>query len=181
MSRITEIATIVAAEALKKKNPFSDLEWCRDYSFSNRFRTTQDENFLIYFAAINILKNQGIQKTQRKPLSDLTAKEKLWMRKKAKWLAEQMTPLLDGATVIVVPSTPIKGDGDSAEIMLSADYDGSSCLHYTTFGQLKELKKMSVLNQKIAIQKAADGCKTREQKMSESIELFRATLSDRHE
>ena len=178
--RIQAITQDLANGSRDAKRAYSDLEWTARY-FSGRYRATKDEVWEAYFAAVNILKSEGVPKSRvkRKPLSNLSKKERQWMRSEAKKIAKAMQDCL--GVPVTVHRSPIRtrDDGDSClhlEIIIIPPSGRTYASLYLS--DIRKLNQMDECERRVTIARVAERFKPRDQRVKENIEVIRADLEE---
>ena len=177
--KVSRIATHLADRVRTSKRPYSQLKWIVE-NCDWQYRATGDELWRAYFAAINILKRDGVENPKRKPLSKLNKQQRTKMRKHAKELAAIMQKVLN--TPVVVSRSPIKTySNGSTEICLQVHLDAWGYPHSwsnqsLSYEDLCEWGSLDPDERYLDAVRFAEGCKPQDQRIAENIDVIKADL-----
>jgi hypothetical protein len=175
--KILAIASHLADRVKEDKRPYSYLRWlveCCDH----QYHCTKSELIEAHFAAINILKQNGVENAKRKPLSDLSIKQKQQMRKQAKEFAAMLAKYLN--VLVTVERSPIKvyadGEPPRIQILVTHGRRGSGSYIYPSFEELKQWAELNEADKFVLVYKFAQRFKTVDKQINDNIETIKARL-----
>jgi hypothetical protein len=120
-----------------EKRPYATLKWLAEVIYDGK-------HWESYFIAVNILKQRGVENAKRKPLTNLTQKERAEMRKIAKVLAEMM--LRKMGVLVKVEKTPIRICEETNEPYLQISCKTSRCCTSFIYPTRSDLQKFAALS-----------------------------------
>ena len=173
--KITAIAQHLADRVKDQKSPYSVLKWIvKESGF--QYKASQSELWEAYFAELNILKASGIENAKRKPLTNLSKKERARIRKVAKHVAALLSKYLGVECKITrQPLKTYKG-GDMA-LQMSVQIE--SCIQayvYPTVKQMQEFDSMDECSQETFIYRYAQQFLSEDQRVGKNMETIKAQL-----
>ena len=175
--KIQAIAHHLAQRVENDKRPYSQLKWIVEYC-GGHYKATQSELWEAYFAAVNILKANGVEAgTKRKPLTNLTKKERAHIRKIARKVATMLSQHLGiKCNVTRLPLRVTERDGGiTLQIAIHFNHYSQGYV-YPTVKQLKEFEAMDEVNQATFMYKYAQQFFNADQKLSRDIETVKTQL-----
>jgi hypothetical protein len=174
MINIPEYARYIADGVRSNKRPYLDARW---WAFHGLHGDAKPYAAEIYFAAINLLKSEGVENAKRKPLTTLSKADRAAMRKQAKDIAAMLQDLM--GVPCCVTSKPIKYcKEDGCYLQIKVLYsDSREAYIYPNQKTLAEWEIKSTIDKRILIHRYADRrFKSSSQRIAENIEVHRANL-----
>ena len=158
-----------------QKRPYLDLKWIVE-NCDWQYNADRSEMVQAHLAAINILKARGVENAKRKPLSNLSKKQRQAMRKQAKQLAALMQKFL-GIPVSVTRS-PIKTHDDGRTIIQIAIARSKAWTTYLypSFEELQQWAALDEPSRMVATYKIAERFKGSDRRIRDNLETIRAQL-----
>lgn len=175
--KIKAIAQHLAERVKDDKRPYSQLKWIVEYC-SHQYKATQSELWESYFAAINILKAEDVETgTKRKPLTNLTKKERAHIRKVARRVAGMLSQHLGiECKVTRLPIRVTESDGGmTLQIAIYFNHYSEGYV-YPTVKQLQDFEAMDEVNQASFMYKYAQQFFGWDDKVSRDIDTLKTQL-----
>ena len=173
--KIQAIAQLLAQRCEGDKRPYSRLKWIAEQC-SWQYKATQSEVWEAYFAAVNILKAKGVENAKRKPLTNLSKKERAHVRKIARHVAEVLSRHLEVECKVTRMPLQTEPNGEIV-LQISVQYD-RACqgFIYPTVKQLREFEAMPAVNQAAFMYKYAQQFFSEDDKISRDIDTIKTQL-----
>lgn len=176
MNKIEAIAHQMAESAMGYARPYTYLKSAADNS-SYRHLATPSELIQAQIAAVNILKNRGVEHPKRKPLSSLNQKQRQQMRAIAKDLAAKLQKMLPRSWVYVSTRPIQEMDGDD-RIVIDIKSGRETAFLYPGYRELLRWNALPVDQQMLCLARLSENYKTRDEKIAAEKEVIAANLED---
>lgn len=173
---ILAIANDLADRVKDDKQPYIRLKWIAEYC-SYQYLANKSEVTEAYFAAINILKANGVENAsaKRKPLTTLSKEQKAWMRKQAKEFTVMVKRFMENS--IEVTRRPIKTNAIGiAQIQIALVNNSGTSFYYPTIEGLTSWSLMDESTKVNFAYKFAQQCKTADDCITENLDVIKANL-----
>lgn len=176
MTDITQLAQHLADRVRDDKQPYRSLNWIVE-NCDWQYRASKSDLRLAQFAAVNILKRDGVETStiKRKPLTTLSKVDRAKMRGWAKEFAQIMTRL--SGIPIEVTRKPIQDYEDGSRIQVAIKFHRSGSLFfYPTFEQLQEWSQFDSATKITQVYKFVERFKSSDQRIAENLETIKSKL-----
>jgi len=175
MNKIEAIAHRMTESAMGYARPYTYLKNAAEDSVYRHLGTPSDL-IQAQIAAVNILKNRGVEHPKRKPLSSLNQKQRQQMRAIAKDLAAKLQKMLPRSCVFV-STRPISDDRITIGIK-SEKHTVFTTFLYPEYQELLRWNALPVDQQMLCLARLSENYKTRDEKIAAEKEVIAANLED---
>lgn len=178
VGKIQRIAQHLADRVKDDKRPYANLKWIAENCAAWQYGIEQSEAWEAYFAALNILKQAGVQNPSRAPLTNLSKKERQQFRRWAKEFAALLHTVLN--LPVEVSRNPVKNFSDGQpHIMIEVKFGlrlcATSCI-CPSFEELRDWSAMAPTGKLSAVHSLIPHFKSEDERLVENIETIKANL-----